>query len=680
MNSDRLSSKHSATSTVPDEFGVASLVQKNQESSWFGFLSVVFRPALSFAKKYLPGRLQTPTLLNGGFGSINEDISRSVDGDSSFLERLGKFIPAAEHHPHIAYLHYQHEASGFDFSSKESVRWISAESFHELGINPADVDLNVIRDTTGGGYLAAAKHFLSQFLISAVSSQNETRTAEQMLSSDGWPADLSATKNNWQGEIWGSELSDWKEKVSATWFYGENTSDSQQVKSSTVVSVARPTKLFVQCKGSVHSEHTGLFCHAKLAGNGASCMSMPGCLLSTEISLLDYQPVYTSLINTRTVAACQSDVAVLTPDQDNGYTSLEEEHSNTRLHVMRPLCLNKGCIESGRRTEVQGCSIEEEPKEAKAELTEWERHHDSVAKSEEGELPVQEEVEVPAQSYFSKPKCQNKTIAYIMGSPCSEDSDSESEGDCDWDDDDGFDSEGASDFSDSEDCDSDDEEDAEDANAGVEKLWNSFCQSRDRYNLWNFTAPLKTAADPVTQANVSVMAVEAERSISPSSFSSFSSSLKPLIEEDNSGDESGNVDKADSLHLWNSFSCVSDPYSLLNFQAPLRTLPAARSFSGTSFTSPCSHKKEAEERLDSGFSEDVASHNTCSAKLKKVRFVEDVEEFYASCDEDRRSPWEEFARDRCRFLRRVQETEDVIGYCLAPDFRQLIFQRLHQSC
>lgn len=63
----------------------------------------------------------------------------------------------------------------------------------------------------------------------------------------------------------------------------------------------------------------------------------------------------------------------------------------------------------------------------------------------------------------------------------------------------------------------------------------------------------------------------------------------------------------------------------------------------------------------------------------QVTFMEEVEEFYASSDEERRGPWEEFARDRCRFQRRVQEVEESISYCLSPGFRLNIFQRLFPS-
>lgn len=63
----------------------------------------------------------------------------------------------------------------------------------------------------------------------------------------------------------------------------------------------------------------------------------------------------------------------------------------------------------------------------------------------------------------------------------------------------------------------------------------------------------------------------------------------------------------------------------------------------------------------------------------QVRFCDDVEEFFASCgeeEEDRRGPWEELARDRCRFLRRCQEVEESIAYCLQPQHRRRVYEQL----
>lgn len=59
----------------------------------------------------------------------------------------------------------------------------------------------------------------------------------------------------------------------------------------------------------------------------------------------------------------------------------------------------------------------------------------------------------------------------------------------------------------------------------------------------------------------------------------------------------------------------------------------------------------------------------------QVRFCEHVDQVVIGA-EDRRGPWEELARDRCRFLRRCQEVEQSIAYCLTPQHRSAAFQRL----
>ncbi|KAK1901162.1 Protein phosphatase 1 regulatory subunit 15B, partial [Dissostichus eleginoides] len=42
----------------------------------------------------------------------------------------------------------------------------------------------------------------------------------------------------------------------------------------------------------------------------------------------------------------------------------------------------------------------------------------------------------------------------------------------------------------------------------------------------------------------------------------------------------------------------------------------------------------------------------------------------------RRGPWEQFARDRSRFLRRVHDVQLSIDYCLQPTHRHLVSLRL----
>uniref|UniRef100_A0A5F9CN78 Phosphatidylinositol-4-phosphate 3-kinase catalytic subunit type 2 beta n=1 Tax=Oryctolagus cuniculus TaxID=9986 RepID=A0A5F9CN78_RABIT len=75
------------------------------------------------------------------------------------------------------------------------------------------------------------------------------------------------------------------------------------------------------------------------------------------------------------------------------------------------------------------------------------------------------------------------------------------------------------------------------------------------------------------------------------------------------------------------------------------------------------------------------ARKTCNPTYNEmVTFLEEVTEYYISGDEDRKGPWEEFARDGCRFQKRIQETEDAIGYCLTLEHRQRVFNRLQETC
>jgi len=65
--------------------------------------------------------------------------------------------------------------------------------------------------------------------------------------------------------------------------------------------------------------------------------------------------------------------------------------------------------------------------------------------------------------------------------------------------------------------------------------------------------------------------------------------------------------------------------------------------------------------------------------LFQVTFLEKVTEYYVSSEEDRKGPWEELARDGCRFQKRIQETEEAIGYCFTTEHRQRVFKRLQET-
>ncbi|XP_023496127.2 protein phosphatase 1 regulatory subunit 15B isoform X1 [Equus caballus] len=130
------------------------------------------------------------------------------------------------------------------------------------------------------------------------------------------------------------------------------------------------------------------------------------------------------------------------------------------------------------------------------------------------------------------------------------------------------------------------------------------------------------------------------------------------------------ADEAESLRLWNAFCRSDDPYDLFNFKAPFRT---GRSRRG---------RRDSAGPPEPGAPSCGAARGPGRARgrRKKVTFFEEVTEYYISGDEDRKGPWEEFARDGCRFQKRIQETEDAIGYCLTFEHRERMFNRLQDTC
>ncbi|XP_069800729.1 protein phosphatase 1 regulatory subunit 15B [Dendropsophus ebraccatus] len=343
------------------------------------------------------------------------------------------------------------------------------------------------------------------------------------------------------------------------------------------------------------------------------------------------------------------------PDQDQGYHSLEDWQCLNIKQNLQAGGLSPPDVWDSRRAHV--------PTELLHPAIEDEQDSDDM------DSDLEEAIDAAAA-----PVCTNKHIGYILGTVVSDDEEEDSNSSCDddWDeDDDGFDSEGSVSAPESE--------------TPVPQevvLWNSFCNA-DPYNPQNFTASLQTG--PIAEVNTPLEEQEAAISDDEESWCDSDAASDSDSEDEFSADEQEN------LKLWNGFLKSEDPYNPLFFKASVQTSQPNRQNSDSASKHSqlvCTSGSSCEltvlthpadpQHLRLRKKHSVSMEESANGGQKKVTFYDKVTIYYVCNEEERKGHWEEFARDRCRFQRRIQETECVIGHCFTRDHRQRVWNRMQE--
>lgn len=214
-----------------------------------------------------------------------------------------------------------------------------------------------------------------------------------------------------------------------------------------------------------------------------------------------------------------------------------------------------------------------------------------------------------------------------------------------------------------------------------DKLWEFFSSPADPYN------PLCFAAGPTTTTS----SVCKQASLPAPPPNPNAGSARQSYSPPSEGDD-------DEELIWRSLGQKADPYHPLNFQACLQSSPTPLKPSDPKTQNSASKKSRAakpalpdrklkqhrhpDKRLVPWKRPEQTSplrpdgkKNKTSSRQKKVQFspvvqVHVMRTWPFARQASRKGHWEELARDRDRFRRRILDTEAAIGYCLAQPHRE----------
>ncbi|XP_072242465.1 uncharacterized protein [Leuresthes tenuis] len=238
-----------------------------------------------------------------------------------------------------------------------------------------------------------------------------------------------------------------------------------------------------------------------------------------------------------------------------------------------------------------------------------------------------------------------------------------------------------------------------------DRLWDFFSSPEDPYNPMCFTASTLSCTTSQKSANT-VSQKQASLPAPPPKFDTDSEEKESSFPPSEDDDEE---------LLWNSLCQKTDPYHPLNFKAclqsssapalqqkedknvpdnqhtkipPAKTKKQTKAFRKSRAAKPALSERQLKQhshpdktlvpwkRPEQSPPEEKKESKT-STTQKKVRFSPQVQVHVMRTwpfarQASRKGHWEEMARDRDRFRRRVSETEQAIGYCLSQSHREKI--------